>query len=1193
MALYKEANSFLQTSFCFIFEMMFTKLLMSKMSCISTCLVPVKCFNHSGLVVLFFHMKSVVYFCDNRFFVFTIAEDEKKQMAGWDSENDEEDDEEVDEAKDNNLPEATSISDNNTPSEFTNSSSSDRLSSYQSLPLNDTLTLTKEGRKLRSRRFDVKDLFAESSQLQSKRPKLENMKQDVRTQISVSNGCTKEDHDFDPCDSDESDWTSKHNRRRRNVQNIRRKQARYDEISEHDILMLRKKRLEKIKQDLREGKILTAEEQRNLMHLGLSPREIEELKKLQKVNPGLTTLFAKHKVEGKRQMDNVKKESKEITFDSDIEKSFSSYDGLKALADVASLAKQTSPVSSPDKCKKGQVLQSITGETDSKGNESTVAKSVKKTDGTNLVLVGKDKNRSNADKNSVAYATEDKGMTSASYIGNSKHITKSKAREMSSLHINTTKNIVIEGKVPKATKDDERKERIVIAPSRSVSSSVTITAENCGGQNIPLILQRKRPNILRKTTTNTPIETHGDLINSVETNSTARMEHDSVAKATHTVSCTGASNLYEAKSAIASSMRSINTQVSRRLVVTQSGPISQVNYTKNPLVQMYGVDQVHINGRAVNQVDNLVKQNLPVVCQQSQKEPSDINTERPVVTGSIHSMQPKSSLGQLILVTQSSPIIGQSAVPLILATNSHLIQGKGQEKTQQVLLLAPKQPVLQQGSFQGKQPQQQCVVLKQQGDTCLLTYEQQTQQFGGKVMGHAVSEVEQITSSTCPVTTLKSKLHAAALKKKLSGKSKTDIFQSVHQPVASNIKAPIGFSGKLLHENVQSLQLPASKTRKLTETSSQRKTISIVKTQPKIAPKAVQIIKSSILNGTHPAKIACTSEEVVGNDVKTNSVPIVCSNITPISNLSATCSPRYSGKDVNIKIGKPKEVGVADKVHSVEGSKHVQIIRKVNTPVNATDADKAVFFTSWSNAYIPKKPQLPSSNMKPAITELGISSPSLSTMPALSESQKSVDSLPQVTSQILIVPASFPSHQRTVSLPAQIVQLPAQIPSKQEVCGAGESNRGIATAAQLVIVPQTRAPKQIRPAADSTTAVKALKSLEQAMKPASTVSSLMALETTTTQDNAEYAHIDLGDVSISTLEKSDASIQLASKSLCKQAGADTSNLLLSLNQDVVASSAVVKDKSSVTYSTLFPIPCAEVKASVSETVTVKEEDISL
>ena len=1113
-------------------------------------------------------------------------------MEGWDSENDEEDDEEVDELKDNNLLEATSISDKNTPSEFVTSSSSDKLSSCQSLPPNDALTLTKEGRKLRSRRFDVKELFAEPTQPQSKRSKLENTKQDVRTQISVNNGCTKEDHDFDPCDSDESDRASKQNsKRRRTAQNMRRKQARYDEISERDILMLRKKRLEKIKQDLREGKILTAEEQRNLMHLGLSSREIEELKKLQKTNPGLKSLFTKHEVEGKRNMDDVKKEAKDMTFDNDIEKSFSSYDGLKALADVASLAKQTTPVSSPDKYKKGQ---SSTDEVASKRIENTVAKNAKKTDGTNLVLVGKDKNRSGTDRNSVVYVIDGKGITSSSYIGNSTQIAKLKTTEMSSIQIGTMKNIVIEGKVPKAANDGERKERIVVTPNHSVSSSPAVAAENCGVQNVPLILQRKRPNILRKTTTNTPIETPLDSIDSTEKNSTARKEHDNGAKTAHTVSRVGASNVYEDKPAIASSMRSNNTQVSRRLVVAQSGPVSAVNYAKIPRVQMYGGNQVHINGRTINQVDNLVKPSLPVVSQQSQKQSSDVSTERSVVTGNIHSIQTKSSLGQLILVTQSSPVIGQSAVPLILATNSHLVQGKGHDKTQPVLLLAQKQPVIQQGSFQGKQPQQQCVVLKQQGDTCLLTYEQQPKQFGSKVSsvtGHAVSEMEQTTSSICPVTTLKSKLHAAALKKKLSGKNKPDILQSVHQPVASSIKAPIGFPGKLPHQSVQSLQLSGLKTRTLTEACSQRKAISIVKTQPKIAPKTVHIIKSSILNGTHPAKIVCTSGQVVGNDAESNSVPIACSDVTPMSSFSGTCSPGYLGKDV--KISKAKEVGVADKLHSVEGSKNVQIIRKVNAPVNATDADKAVFYTSWSNAYVPKKSQLPSSNKKPAITGVGISTASPSTKPALVESQRSVDSPPQVTSQILIVPASFPTHQRTVSLPAQIVQLPAQIPSKQEVSGAGESNRGIATAAQLVIVPQTRAPKQIRPAVDSTTAVKALKSLEQAMKPASTVSSLVSLETTTLQDNAEHVHLDLGDISVNTLEKSDASVQLASNSICKQVGTDTSNLLLSLNQDVVASSAVVKDKSSVTYSTLFPIPCAEVKSSVSETVTVKEEDINL
>ena len=1120
-------------------------------------------------------------------------------MAGWDSENDEDDDEVDDEKTQKDPVEAASIQGANALNDVVNPVPSGDFVASQCLPPSDTLIFTKEGRKLRSRRFDVKDLFSESAHPQSKRPKSERLKQSVGTQLNDNAGCMK-NHNVDICESDEVETTQRQNsRKRRNLQQLRRKYARHDEISERDIQMLRRKRLEKIKQDLKEGKILTAEEQRNLMHLGLSSREIEELKKLQKRTPELETLFVKTNIEEKRNMNTVRKEMREGGFNSDNEKSFSFYDGLKALADVASLAKQT-PDGSSVKYKKEQVAESRAGKIDSKGNETGFANSVVKTGDLNLDLVGIEKNRSSAKKQSSMQVVEDRSVATSSSVGNTEHLARSTKSEVPPKQIITVNNIVVEGTISGASTVDREKEKICSTPSRE-AFACPVTTENCVTKCIPLILQRKRPNILRKPVATSPVAVLSDLMSSKDTSSSARISQDLVVRTTGIASSVGNGDaVYEVKPAIVSSSRYTTSQTSKRLTFSQSGTVDIKDYVKHSRGQVLGANQIDMNGRAISQLDNIAKESLPVVSQQSQsqKQPLGVNAGKPILASSFHNIQTKSSLGPVILVTQSSPVIGQAGVPLILASNSHLMQGKGHEKTQPLLLLTPKQPIVQQGSFQSKQPQQQCLMLKQQGDTCLLAYEQPPQQPLGKVSSvteHATGEVERSASNSCPVTTLKSKLHAAALKKKLGSKGKTDILQSVQYPIISNVNAPIEFTSRVPQQSFQSLPVSGMKVGKKSDTSNQRKTINIIKTQPKIAPKTVHIIKSNVLNGSHPPVIVCSSEQTVRNDAKLCSIPIVSSDVAPLSNTDITSSPR--DKDADTMVGKAaKTVGIVpEHSSSIDSLKNVQIIKKVTTPVNSTDTDKAVYFTNWSNAYVPKKHPVSSSKQNVVAVLPGKASTS-SVKPPLTDVRGSVDSITPVSSQILLVPASFSTHQRTMSLPAQIVQLPAQIPSKQEVCGAGVSNRGVATAAQLVIVPQTRAPKQIRPAVDSTTAVKALKSLEQAMKPVAMIHSLMSPEIQPTKDKTakEYTPIDIGDVSSSILEQSIASTQISNSSVCSQGGADTSKLLLNLNQDVVvASSSAVKDKSSVTFSTLVPIPCAEVKASVSNVVSVTEEHPSL
>ena len=1098
-------------------------------------------------------------------------------MAGWDSEN-EDDDEDVD----TTVPtpsEPVSVSASKHSSEVKTPNSLEGLASAQSVPSSESI-LTKEGRKLRSRRFDVKELFADRTHPQSKRPKLEKTKQEVRTLVKETNSYPKDDHEFDSFDSDESDRTTKQNSRgRRTTHNMRRTHSRYDEISEHDIQMLRRKRLDKIKQDLKDGKVLTAEEQRNLMHLGLSSTEIEELKKVQKNNPKLGTLFAKSKNGGKS--DYVRENSGENGFESDLDKSYLSYDGLRALADVASLAKQTSPENSKEKYRKREPAESNAVEKDLKGDGRAVTISVKRNDGTKLILVSGDKKRTDA--NSIIHVIENRSK----FVGN-----KTQLLRMRKTKAPTTKNTASDGEVSRETNANERKNVLIVSPDHNVSTSYVGDVENLIAKCGPLIVQRKRPNILRKPTTATPAAPQLDLLISKEGRSIAKVKEGATSKATSVGRSPTSDVMYGMKSAVSSSVQLNASQLSGQLVVNQTGAVSLGNYAKSPRSEVQS--QLHKSGHVTGQADSLLKQGLTTVYQQpqAQRKLLDINIGKPIAAGNVNSIQTKSSLASLILITQSSPVIRQGGVPLIFTSDRHLIQGKSQDMTQPVLLLTPKQPIVQQGSLHGKQVQQQCVLVKQQGDSRLVAYDRQPQhQYTfpmSSVPGH---EAKNSITNSCPVTTLKSKLHAAALKKKLGGKNKTDLQQSI----TSSISAAVGLTAQVPYQRLQSLHFPGMNAGNATETCSQKNTISIIKTQPKIAPKAVQIVKSGILNGVHATTRIGTSEQVLRKDSGRCAKLFVSSDLSSLSNVEGSNSGRYSNKGGNnILCKSTKSVGNTGHSCSVESLSGVQIFRKGNIPLNPTSTSRASF-TTFSSAYLPAK-SLPSTSAKqPVIAVPGLmSTPSCSSLkPALVEAQRSADAVPQATSPILIVPASFSTQQRTVSLPAQIVQLPAQIPSKQEVCGAAESNRGVATAAQLVIVPQTRAPKQVRPAVDSSTAVKALKLFEQAMKPVSTTESLLPVDIESNQNAvSEIAPVDLGDASARTAEKSYATIESTNRPV--KDDADTSKLLnLNLKKDLIGTSTVVVDKSSVTYSTLIPIPCAEVKRPISEAVAVKEDNAGL
>ena len=1107
-------------------------------------------------------------------------------MAGWDSEN-EEDDEDVDDATVPTSLEPVSINETKHSFEIKTSNSLEGFTSAQSLPSSESSILTKEGRKLRSRRFDVRELFAERTQPQSKRLKLEKTKQEVRTPVRETNSCTRDNHDFDSFDSDESDRITKQNNKgRRNSHNMRRTHARFDEISEHDIQMLRRKRLDKIMQDLKEGKVLTAEEQRNLMHLGLSSTEIEELKKVQKNNPKLGTLFAKSKNE--RECDPVRKNSGENGFESDLDKSFLSYDGLRALADVASLAKQTSPENSAEKYRKRESGESNAGENDLKGDGRAVTISVKRNDGTKLILVSGEKNRT--DTNSIIHVIESKSKKPSMSVGN-----KTQLLKMRKAKSPPTKNIASNGEVSRETNVNEGKNVLIVTPSHNMSTSYVGNVENLIAKCGPLVVQRKRPNILRKPTTATPPAPQSDLI-SKEGSSTAKMKESVISKATGVSHNPTSDVIYGMQSTVSNSVQLNASQLPGKLVVNKTGGVSLGNFAKGPWTGVQSNTQVHKNGHVAGQVDSSLKQGLSTVYQQpqTQRKLLDINIGKPIAAENVNCIQNKSSLASLILITQSSPVIGQSGVPLIFTSDRHLIQGKSQDITQPVLLLTPKQPIVQQGLLQGKQLQQQCVLLKQQGDSRLVAYDRQPQrQYTfpmSSVTGH---EAKSSITNSCPVTTLKSKLHAAALKRKLGGKNKGDVFQNLQQSITSSISAAVGLKGQVPYQRLQSLHLPGVNAGNATETLGQKNAINIIKTQPKIAPKTVQIVKSDILNGVHTTTRIGTSEQVLRKDAGHSSKLFVGSGLSSLSNVKGSYSGRYSDKGVtNILRKSTKSVGIIGRSCSVESLNGFQIARKGNTAVNPTVTSRASF-TTFSNTYSPTK-SLPSiSTKQPVLAVPGLMStpPSSSLKPTFAEAQRSTDGVPQATSPILIVPASFSTHQMTVSLPAQIVQLPAQIPSKQEVCGAAESNRGVATAAQLVIVPQTRAPKQVRPAVDSSTAVKALKLFEQAMKPVSTTDSLLPMDIKSSQSTvSEVTPMDLVDDNARTAENSNATVESTNRPA--KDDADTSKVLnLNLKKDLVGTSTIVMDKSSVTYSTLVPIPCVEVKGSISEVVTVEDDNV--
>ena len=1112
-------------------------------------------------------------------FVCFIAEDEKKMATGWDSENDEDDDD-MDEKIVENSPKSTSENTTSALNEAQDVELSRGFFSPEGAARNDIVTLTKEGRKLRSKRFDVKDLFGEATQPPYKRTRSDKIKHDLNEDGNV----WREDSDDDAYEPDESSNVPNQCRqRKKSMQKLRRRQTtRDDEISDRDIKMLREKRLERIKQDLKEGKMLTAEEQRNLMHLGLSSHEIEELKKLQKNNPEFDHLCARSKLKEETRMDSDKKSSRENVFKIDSSKLCLSYDGLKALADVATLAQQTSP---EKESKKLQVIKTSTDQVNLIGNAASLfGKSVNKPDGANLILVGNHKGKGNASP--LIYVIEGKEDNSGQgiQVNNSKKlITTSKASGQ-------VKNIIIQEKVSKITKNEQGIDRIISTSSPKTSSCISSALDK--GSGTPMILQRKRPNILRKPATNTSLSVQAEVIGSKETNFKFGLKG-------------GNDKRQDIKPPFANSEPLGATQMTRTLSVIQSGPIS---VTDGSLVassmgqipgSSQGQGQGQTGGRVIGQVDKIIKQNFALVSKQTQvqKQHLNMNTVKHIVNGCAQSSQSNSATGPVLIVTQGSRVIGQNGVPLILASNNqHVLQGKSHDKNQPVLLLTSKQPLLQTGSLFPKQQQQkqQCVVLKQPLDTCLLTYDQQQQLHQGTpVTGQSLSETEQKASTSCPVTTLKSKLHAAALKRKHNGKNKIDLFQHSYQPITAKINAPLkiesGFTTDTSSSlsNVQSSSFTGMKTGNMVETSGQRKAISIIKQPPKIAPKTVHIVKSNV---SIPATI--TYQTIQDKDIKISPVQVSCSDFTPVSGIIASSSSRNVIRDVNTIMSSAKAVAVADQLNSVTGLKNVQIVKKVNTPVNATDADKTVFFTSWSNAYVPKKSRLSSPQQKQVISMPGKRSTFQPIKPAISSLNQNVSAISQATSQILIAPAAY---QRTISLPAQIVQLPAQIPSKQEVTGAAESNRGVATAAQLVIVPQTRAPKQIRPAIDSTTAVKALKSLEQVMKPMAAVDSLLSSDVRNTNEATDASN-ELSSSNLVELQADDPkSSRISPRTITEstQNEPNASPVLIASNQDVVSSSSTVKDKSSVTYSTLSPIPCAEIQASVSETSTLNEDDTKL
>ena len=190
-----------------------------------------------------------------------------------------------------------------------------------------------------------------------------------------------------------------------------------------------------------------------------------------------------------------------------------------------------------------------------------------------------------------------------------------------------------------------------------------------------------------------------------------------------------------------------------------------------------------------------------------------------------------------------------------------------------------------------------------------------------------------------------------------------------------------------------------------------------------------------------------------------------------------------------------EQLTVIQSPDSLAKSKSVQIVKGVgnNNPIIATNPVNSAFFTSWTYAENPRKSKVSvskrrsSSPAKKSTTYKPIKPAISSTQSAVVKSNSGFTqvTVTQIAPPIIVTPPGFSigsPYQGTISagsLPAQIVQLPAQIPAKEVKSSANFISRGAATASQLVIVPQTKKHKEIQPASDSTTAVKALQLLDK------------------------------------------------------------------------------------------------------------------
>ena len=1154
--------------------------------------------------------RRLYFFCIDviRFFIPATTEDGKKATTGWDSENDEEDFD-IEVKSEENLARCDSEAVRNGNEMVENLNAIVNMISSGEAPGDPALT--KEGRKLRSKRFNVKELFSDPTQPPSKRIKAEKKKQGSSTPDG-SEWATDGQHCY-PYEQNDCDRAERRQKRRA-ASCFRRNKGRDDFISEQEILMLREKRLEKIKKDLREGKVLSVEERRNLMHLGLAPQQIKELISLHDKNPDQTNSGSKPIGDdvGPMDVDAAKVDDSVVKIDGS--KLFLSYDGLKALADVASLAQQTSQDGTlseqkpKQKAKQGNDVVKQSGSAEVSVTVSKTEHAKLATHGNaKLILVGSQKDKGSTNGASVVYVIEDKAKQKTETGKQPLVINKSTCAAATTSTQERIKNIVIEAKSPNVAKQSGAEKDKVLITTNVKTPGISITRSTGSmGNDRPLILQRKRPNILRKSIA---VATRADVITSKEARPSLRAP-DSIGPSVSTSRRAQDMQPSTVKSTVAA------IHVSMPSTDTQSGAVGMGDVKLEPPLVISSQGQV--GGRVIGLVDSIVRQNVPISPKQPilHKQQLDINTGKQIVKGHFQNLPGKpTAAGSVVIVTQGSQVIGHNGVPLIIASNTQsLIQGKGHDKNQPVLLLTSKQPMLQQGTFQANQPAK-CVVVKRQADSSLLAYDQQCNKSSA-VGGYNLTEGGNVPSTNCPVTTLKSKLHAAALKRRLNSKNKADLFQTNYQPISAKTNSPMKseteISGAVVASNLVASERSGIAV-DVPEASCQ-KTVGIVHpvrpakmtNQPKIAPKAVHITKSAVPNGLESVQLSRSSKSVDG--IELGQVQCLNQNTDEPSSVIGACNQRILVTDVNTIVSSASASGISDQATPIGGMRNYQIVKKLNSPVNSTNAaDKAVFFTSWSHAYIPNKPGITNAKQRPFLSVPGTRSPlyqpikpALATMQG-SENLGSATTVPQPTSPVLITPTVFSSYQRTISMPAQIVQLPAQIPSKQEVSGASESNRGVATAAQLVIVPQTRAPKQIRPAIDSTTAVKALKSLEQVMRPVSTVSSLMTLEIGKAIENAkvtvENSPSIVADAEANVTPKgaevlTGSCISAANEQASSQNETNASIFVLIPNQEVSDASATVKDKSSVTFSTLSPIPCAEIKAPVpnSDPVSARQDD---